>query len=71
MTESSFKLNIDLSLTKKEVFEGMWEVIDLSYEIGRVLVAHVISGLARKAFTDAGFSPCTVLMICIQQNLTE
>lgn len=63
LAESLFRLDIDLSLTPKETFEGMWEIIGLSYEIGRVLVAHVISGFVKKAFTNVGFNPCTVLMI--------
>lgn len=71
LAKSSFRLDIDLSLTKKEIFEGMWEVIDLSYEIGRVVVAHVISGFVKKAFTDVGFNPCTVLMIIGKSGLLK
>ena len=42
---------------------GMRELISLSPEIGRVLVAHVISGIIRAAFKEAGFNPCNVLMV--------
>lgn len=59
----SFRLDIDTKLSPKQTFEGMRELICLSPEIGRVLIAHVISGLIRAAFKEAGFTPCTVLVV--------
>lgn len=58
-----FHLDIDPEITPKESFEGMRELISLSPEIGRVLVAHVISGITRGAFKEAGITPCAVLVI--------
>lgn len=58
-----FKLDIDPSLTKQEAFDGMRRLMCLSPEIGRPLVAHVISGITRAAYKDAGFIPCAVLVI--------
>lgn len=58
-----FKLDIDPNLTAKDAFDGMRELVSLSPEIGRVLVAHVISGLTRTAFKEAGITPCAVLVI--------
>lgn len=57
------RLDIDPTLSTVQAFEGMRELIDLSTEVGRVLVAHVISGLTRAAFKKAGFTPCTVLIV--------
>jgi hypothetical protein len=57
------RLDIDSELTENEAFRGMRELISLSPEIGRVLVAHVISGIIRAAFKEAGFNPCNVLMV--------
>lgn len=58
-----FRLDIDSNLTPQEAFEGMKELINLSPEIGRVLVAHVFSGIMRRAFVEAGLTPCAVLFI--------
>ncbi len=58
-----FHLDIDPELTIAEAFEGMGELINLSAEIGRVLVAHVISGITRAAFKEAGLTPCAVLVV--------
>lgn len=58
-----FKLDIDSSLNAKEACDGMIELISLSPEAGRVLVAHVISGITRAAFKEAGMTPCAVLVI--------
>lgn len=58
-----FRLDIDPTLTAKQAFDGMSELISLSPEIGRVLVAHVISGITRAAFKEAGLTPCAVLVI--------
>lgn len=67
----SFRLDIDTGLTKKQTFEGMKELISLSPEIGRVLVAHVISGLTREAFKEAGFIPCAVLVIVGESGMLK
>lgn len=58
-----FRLDIDTKLSPNQAFEGMRELICLSPEIGRVLVAHVISGLVRAAFKKARFTPCAVLVV--------
>lgn len=58
-----FRLDIDTELLPNQAFEGMRESICLSSEIGRLLVAHVISGLIRAAFKEAGFTPCAVLVV--------
>lgn len=69
--DSLFKLQIDTNFTKREVFEGMWELINLSPETGRILVAHVISGIVREAFIDAGFTPCSVLIVMGESGLLK
>ena len=58
-----FDLDIDPELTVAKAFEGMGELINLSPEIGRVLVAHAISGIIRAAFKEAGLTPCAVLVV--------
>ena len=58
-----FHLDIDPELTVAKAFEGMGELINLSPEIGRVLVAHAISGIIRAAFKEAGLTPCAVLVV--------
>lgn len=58
-----FKLDIDPNLSPQEAFDGMKQLIRLSPEIGRILVAHVISGIIRAAFKEAGLTPCSVLVI--------
>lgn len=60
---SGVRLDIDLTLSMDQAFEGIRELIHLSPEIGRPLVAHVISGLTRACFKKAGFTPCTVLIV--------
>lgn len=60
---TKFRLDIDLGITAMESFNGMKELISLSPETGRVLVAHAISGIIRTAFKEAGFVPCAVLVI--------
>lgn len=69
--KSRFRLDIETQLAKQEMFEGMWELIELSSEVGRVLVAHVISGFVREAFKNAGFTPCSVLMIVGKSGLLK
>lgn len=58
-----FKLDIDPKLSASEAFNGMKKLVKLSPEIGRVLVAHAISGITRRAFKEAGMTPCSVLVI--------
>lgn len=66
-----FRLDIDENLTVKDAFAGMRELISLSPEIGRVLVAHVVSGIIRAAFKAAGFTPCAVLVITGKSGLLK
>lgn len=58
-----FHLNIDPDLTAQDAFDGMRELIGLSDEIGRVLVAHTVAGIIRAAFKEVGFVPCAVLVV--------
>lgn len=58
-----FKLNIDPMLTPRQTFEGMKELICLSPEMGRPLIAHSISGIMRSAFIAAGATPSSILEI--------
>lgn len=58
-----FKLDIDPKLTPGETFKGMRELIRLSPEMGRPLVAHSISGIMRSAFITAGATPSSILEI--------
>ena len=66
-----FSLDVDTRLTKNQAFSGMRELIALSPEIGRVLVAHVISGFTREAFKEAGFTPCAVLVIVGESGMLK
>ncbi|MCM1500484.1 MAG: hypothetical protein NC124_18640 [Clostridium sp.] len=63
LMNTRLRLDIDTKLTAAESFKGLKELMNLSPEIGRVLVAHAISGMLKSAFADAGFTPCTVLVI--------
>lgn len=63
LRQATAKLDIDEKVTKEQAFEGMKNLICLSPEIGRVLVAHAVSGLIRSAFKEVGFTPCAVLVI--------
>ncbi len=58
-----YRLDIDKELSPSEAFEGMRELLGLSPEVGRPLIAHVISGFIRTAFREAGMVPRTVLVI--------
>lgn len=58
-----FHLDIDETLDHNAAIDGIWRLIGLSPEIGSVLVAHVISGIIRAAFKEAGMTPCAVLVI--------
>jgi hypothetical protein len=58
-----FHLDIDETIDISTAIDGMWKLISLSPEIGPVLVAHVISGISRAAFKEAGMTPCAVLVI--------
>lgn len=66
-----FRLDIDTKLSPEQTFEGMRELICLSSEIGRVLIAHVISGLTRAAFQEAGFTPCAVLVVTGESGMLK
>ena len=66
-----FHLNIDPEISPEEAFKGKEELIGLSPEIGRVLVAHVISGITRDAFKEAGITPCAVLVIVGESGMLK
>lgn len=66
-----FHLDIDPNLEPKEAFDGMQELISLSNEIGRVLVAHTVAGITRAAFKEVGFTPCAVLVILGQTGMLK
>ena len=68
---SHFRLDIDTKLSPEKTCEGMRELICLSSEIGRVLIAHVISGLTRVAFQEAGFTPCAVLVVTGESGMLK
>lgn len=61
--ELPLRLDIDPELTMDETFEGMRELIRLSPEIGRVLVAYAVSGIIRGAFEESGSISRIVLAI--------
>lgn len=67
----SFRLDIDINLSKEQAFEGVRELVCLSLEIGRVLVAHVISGFTRAAFQEARFTPCAVLVVVGESGMLK
>lgn len=58
-----FKLDIDPKLMPRETFEGVKELIILSPEMGRPLMAHSISAILRSAFVTAGAPPSSILEI--------
>lgn len=58
-----FRLDIDEEITPKQAYEGIKELICLSHEIGRIVMAQVISGLTRAAFNKAGHIPRTILVV--------
>ena len=59
-----FRLDIDTDRYPARVaFDGMKELMCLSPEIGRPLLAHSISAITRSAFIAAGVTPCTTLEI--------
>lgn len=59
-----FRLDIDTASYPKQVaFDGMRELVSISCELGRPLLAHAISAITRSAYIDAGAPPCTVLEI--------
>lgn len=66
-----FRLDIDSTLSTEDIFEGMRELIGLSPEIGRVLVAHAISGIVRSAFQAAGVNPNAVLVIVGESGMLK
>lgn len=64
-----FRLDIDTKLSPKAAFSGMKELMNLNCEIGRVLVAHTISGLIRQAYKEIGYTPCAVLVVVGKSGL--
>ncbi len=66
-----FRLDIDKELSPTQAFEGMRELICLSSEIGRTLIAHVISGFIRTAFKEAEFVPCSVLIVVGESGMLK
>lgn len=58
-----FRLDIDENIDLNTAIEGMVQLVSLSPEIGHILIAHVISGIIRAAFKEAGMTPCAVLVI--------
>lgn len=58
-----FHLDIDENIAPYEAVNGVLQLVGLSPEIGPVLVAHVISGIIRAAFKEAGLTPCAVLVV--------
>lgn len=71
LQKSAVRLDIDSQITAEEAFDGMRELIRLSSQIGRVLVAHVISGMMRAAFKEAGFTPCAVLLVTGESGMLK
>lgn len=65
------KLDIDLGIKPQDAFKGMKELISLSPEIGRLLVAQAISGISREVFLRARFTPCTILFIKGKSNMLK
>lgn len=71
LKDLGFRLDINPNLSKEEAFEGVMDLINLSPEIGSVLVAHVISGIIRRAFKEAGFKPSTVLVVAGESGMLK
>ncbi len=71
LPNSPFRLNIDDTITKDEAFKGVYELINLSSEIGRVLIAHTITGLTLSAFKEVGIMPCAILMIVGESGMLK
>lgn len=67
----SFRLDIDENISLSEAIDGMMRLISLSPEIGPVLMAHVISGITRAAFKEAGMTPCAVLVIVGESGMLK
>lgn len=66
-----FHLDIAETVTKEEAFEGIYELVNLSSEIGRILIAHAITGFCIAAFKQAGIMPCAILMIAGKSGLLK
>ena len=66
-----FHLDIDENISPTEAVNGMMRLVSLSLEIGPVLVAHVISGIIRAAFKEAGMIPCAVLVIVGESGMLK
>jgi Protein of avirulence locus involved in temperature-dependent protein secretion len=71
LEQGHFRCDIDPNLTRQEEFEGLGELMSLSPEIGRVLVAHGISGIMRAAYQEARFTPCAVLVIAGESGMLK
>ena len=63
LANTPFRLDTVPNLSVADAFKDMRELISLSPEIGRVLVAHVISGIIWAAYKEANFTPNTILMV--------
>lgn len=70
-SEIPFKLDIDTGITPKEAIRGMVELVNLNPEVGKVVIAHVISGITRAAFKEAHFTPSTVLMVVGESGMLK
>lgn len=66
-----FRLDIDKNIDRSTAINGMVRLISLNPEIGPVLVAHVISGIIRAAFKEAGMIPCAVLVIVGESGMLK
>ena len=71
ISNSSFRLDIDLKWSKNKIFEEMMNLINLSPKTGNILVAHAISGIIREAFKEAGLTPCTILFVVGQSGMLK
>lgn len=60
---SGSRLDIDKNYSIKEASVEMKVLMELSQEIGRIVVAHAISAIIRSAFKESGFTPSTILYI--------
>lgn len=60
---SDFTFDYDDTISSRDSYDGMKELMGLSPEIGRLLVAHTVSGILRNAFKVNSFKPENVLVI--------
>lgn len=66
-----FRLDIAPELTRMEEFNGITELMSIAPEIGKVLVAHTISGILQAAFRKNRFKPCIVLVIVGESGMLK